>query len=213
MADLQKQLATLSSENECRAIFAAVTVWLHECLSTTHLALFYPFYAIFPNIIINFVRVNSTSCKRKSDFIINHDDQLGSLLAVGQQQQSIDHIYLNMDKISVPDEVKGWMNMIGCAVTICDKEGVVLYMNERSRLTFAKHGDMVGRNLFGCHSERSQQMIRHMLASGDTNAYTIEKEGVRKLIYQTPWRDSQGRIAGMAEISIPLPPDMPHYIR
>ena len=118
-----------------------------------------------------------------------------------------------MTNIEVPAEVAGWMNVIGCAVTICDAEGVVLYMNEKSRQTFARHGDMVGRNLFGCHSERSQQMIRHMLATGETNAYTIEKQGIKKLIYQTPWRDAEGCIAGMAEISIPLPGDMPHYIR
>lgn len=121
-----------------------------------------------------------------------------------------------MTEYEVPAEVAGWMNAIGCAVTICDRDGVVLYMNDRSRETFAKHGEMVGRNLFGCHSERSQAMIRHMLATGDTNAYTIEKdtpEGkVRKLIYQTPWR-KEGEIAGMAEISIVLPADMPHYIR
>lgn len=120
---------------------------------------------------------------------------------------------LNMTNIEVPAEVRGWMNMIGCAVTICDSEGVALYMNERARQTFAKHGDMIGRNLFGCHSERSQKLIRQMLANGETNAYTIEKSGVRKLIYQTPWRNAEGGIAGMAEISIPLPADMPHYVR
>lgn len=110
-----------------------------------------------------------------------------------------------MQDYEVPAEVAGWMNMIGCAVTICDCNGVILYMNDLSRKTFARHGDMIGKNLFSCHSERSQQMIRHMLATGDTNAYTIEKGGIRKLIYQTPWRDSTGWIAGMAEISIPLP--------
>ncbi len=118
-----------------------------------------------------------------------------------------------MQEYEVPAELAGWMNMIGCAVTICDTEAVILYMNDRSRQTFAKHGDIIGHNLFGCHSERSQQMIRHMLATGDTNAYTIEKGGIRKLIYQTPWRDADGVIAGMAEISIPLPADMPHYNR
>ena len=117
-----------------------------------------------------------------------------------------------MAEYEVPAETAGWMNSIGCAVTICDTEGVILYMNDKSRETFAKHGDIIGKNLFGCHSERSQQMIRHMLATGETNAYTIEKKGVRKLIYQTPWR-RDGEIAGMAEISIPLPPEMPHYIR
>ena len=97
-------------------------------------------------------------------------------------------------------------------MTVCDTEGVVLYMNERARATFAKHGNLIGSNLMQCHNERSRAMIRHMLATGDTNAYTVTKNGVRKLIFQTPWRRG-GVIAGLAEISIPLPGEMPHYDR
>lgn len=105
-----------------------------------------------------------------------------------------------------------WAQAIGCAVTVCDTEGVILYMNERACATFAKHGDLIGRNLMDCHNARSQAMIRHMLATGETNAYTVTKHCVRKLIFQTPWR-RDGVIAGLAEISIPLPADMPHYDR
>lgn len=120
----------------------------------------------------------------------------------------------DMDEMdfAMPAEVADWVWQIGCAVTICDAVGVVVYMNELARKTFAKHGEMVGRNLFGCHSERSQRMIRHMLATGETNAYTVTKGGVKKLIFQTPWR-RDGVIAGMAEISIPLPAEMAHYDR
>lgn len=112
----------------------------------------------------------------------------------------------------MPAEVADWVKCIGCAVTICDKEGVILYMNDLARKTFEKHGNLIGQNLFECHSERSRQMIRHMLATGDTNAYTVTKGGINKLIFQTPWRRN-GEIAGMAEISIPLPAEMPHYDR
>lgn len=55
-------------------------------------------------------------------------------------------------------------------------------------------------------------MIRHMLATGESNAYTITKNGVRKIIYQTPWR-VEGRIAGLVEISMVIPAEMPHYDR
>lgn len=112
----------------------------------------------------------------------------------------------------IPAEVADWVKAIGCAVTICDTDGIILYMNDLARITFAKHGDIIGKNLFECHSPRSVDMIRHMLATGDTNAYTITKNGIRKLIFQTPWR-RDGHIAGMAEISIPLPQEMPHYNR
>ena len=113
---------------------------------------------------------------------------------------------------TIPEETAGWADAIGCAVTICDTEGKIIYMNDLSRQTFASHGNMVGQNLCPCHSQRSQDMIRHMLATGDTNAYTITKNGRQKLLFQTPWR-KDGEIAGMVEISIPLPADMPHYDR
>lgn len=119
---------------------------------------------------------------------------------------------MEIEDYGMPAEAANWAKCAGCAITICDKEGVVLYMNDMARLTFAKHGNMVGRNLFDCHNERSQKMIRHMLATGSTNAYTITKNGIQKLIFQTPWRHG-GEIAGLAEISIPLPSDMPHYDR
>ena len=105
-----------------------------------------------------------------------------------------------------------WADEIDCAVTVCDTEGVILYMNEKARATFAKHGDLIGRNLFDCHSKRSREMIRRMLATGGTNAYTIEKQGVRKMIYQTAWKE-HGEIRGLVEISMEIPCEMPHYIR
>lgn len=105
-----------------------------------------------------------------------------------------------------------WAEQMNCAVTVCDAEGVILYMNEKSRETFAKHGDLIGKNLFECHSPASQDKIRHMLATGESNSYTITKGPVKKMIYQTPWR-KDGRIAGMVEISMIIPEEMPHYVR
>ena len=105
-----------------------------------------------------------------------------------------------------------WARAVGCAVTVCDADGTILYMNDLSRETFARHGDIIGHNLYDYHPERAQKMIRHMLSTGETNAYTILKNGRKKLIYQTPWR-RDGEIAGLVEISIPLPEDMPHYVR
>lgn len=105
-----------------------------------------------------------------------------------------------------------WAEEINAAVTVCDAEGVILFMNSRARQTFARHGDLIGKNLFECHSESSRMKIRHMLATGESNAYTISKEGQRKMIYQTPWR-REGVIAGMVEISMVIPEEMPHYIR
>ena len=65
-----------------------------------------------------------------------------------------------------------WAEEVDCAVTVCDTEGVILYMNEKARATYAKHGDLIGSNLFGCHGERSGEIIRRLLATNGTNAYT-----------------------------------------
>ena len=56
-----------------------------------------------------------------------------------------------------------WAKEMNCAVTVCDAEGVIIYMNDKSRETYKKEGDLIGKNLMGCHSERSREIIRHLL--------------------------------------------------
>ena len=110
--------------------------------------------------------------------------------------------------------MKDWAEHMHCAITVCDREGTVIYMNERSRETFNKNGEtMVGKNLFPCHQQRSQDMIRQMMQSDTTNCYTISKNGKKKIIFQSPWKDDTGEVQGMVEISIILPDDLPHYQR
>ena len=106
-----------------------------------------------------------------------------------------------------------WAEDIEGAVTVCDAEGVVMYMNKRSRETFNKDGrSMVGQSLMPCHNERSQAIIRDMLEQNKPHCYTITKHGQRKLIYQTPWRKG-GEVKGLVEFSFVLPDEMPHYDR
>ena len=100
------------------------------------------------------------------------------------------------------------------AVTICDLDGKIVYMNDRAGQVFEKHGGkaLVGRSLYECHKETSSAMIKEFMAGAVTNAYTIEKAGVKKLIYQSPWFN-EGKIAGMVELSLELPAEMPHFVR
>lgn len=109
-------------------------------------------------------------------------------------------------------EIPNWAEQMNCAVTVCDREGIILFMNEKARKTFAKHGDLIGKNLMGCHSDRSKAIINELLTTGHSNAYTIHKNGIKKMIYQTPWR-KDNEIAGLVEISMEIPEDMPHYQR
>jgi hypothetical protein len=50
------------------------------------------------------------------------------------------------------------------------------------------------------------------MATGASNSYTIEKNGVKKLIHQTPWREN-GEPAGLVEFSLVIPSVLPHFVR
>lgn len=106
-----------------------------------------------------------------------------------------------------------WAEGMNCAVTVCDAEGMITHMNARARETYKKHGDLIGKNLFDCHGERAAGIIRGLLASGGSNAYTIHKNGQKKMIYQTAYTGKDGSVAGLVEISMVIPEEMPHYVR
>ncbi len=105
-----------------------------------------------------------------------------------------------------------WAEELTCAVTVCDRQGLVLYQNIKAKKTFESYGDLIGKSLKDCHGDRSWQMIEGMLESGESNSYTIEKGGIKKLIHQTPWHKN-GEVCGLVEFSIELPQQMPHFIR
>ena len=48
-----------------------------------------------------------------------------------------------------------WAEGMNCAVTVCDADATIVYMNRKSRETFAKHGDLIGKSLMDCHGERA----------------------------------------------------------
>lgn len=105
-----------------------------------------------------------------------------------------------------------WADDMNCAITVCDADCKIIYMNERAKETFARHGDLIGHNLMDYHPERAKEIIRRLLSDGGTNSYTISKAGKRKMIYQTAWRND-GKVAGLVEISMVIPENMPHYDR
>jgi hypothetical protein len=116
--------------------------------------------------------------------------------------------YLRMENII------DWANELNCAVTICNLDGIIIYMNQKSGKTFEKWGglSLVGKSLYDCHSQKSQETIKKLMANGETNVYTIEKAGIKKMIYQTPWH-KEGKVVGMVELSLEIPFEIPHFIR
>ncbi len=107
-----------------------------------------------------------------------------------------------------------YLEELPSAVTVCDTAFSIIYMNLKSRLTFSPTAgnELIGQNLLDCHSEASRLKIREIMESGLPNSYTIEKNGIKKLIHQSPWF-SNGAIAGLIEISLVIPNEMPHFIR
>ncbi|MCX6054556.1 MAG: hypothetical protein NTZ74_06540 [Chloroflexi bacterium] len=65
------------------------------------------------------------------------------------------------------------------AITICNKEGVILDMNDKSILAFSKDGgsNLINSSLFDCHTEQSKNILLNMMDSQKINVYTTEKNG------------------------------------
>ncbi|MEW6196341.1 MAG: PAS domain-containing protein [Bacteroidota bacterium] len=107
-----------------------------------------------------------------------------------------------------------WTKEFNAAITICNADGKIIEMNEKAAEIFKEDGgyELIGKNLFECHSEQSNKIIKEMISEKKTNVYTIEKNGTKKLIYQAPWFESS-EFKGLVELSIEIPFDMPHHIR
>jgi transcriptional regulator with PAS, ATPase and Fis domain len=107
-----------------------------------------------------------------------------------------------------------WIKEFPGAITVCDADGVILELNDKSARTFEKDGgaNLVGKNMLDCHPEPSRSKTERLLASHEKNVYTIEKNGIKKLIFQSPWFDN-GKYAGFVEISLEIPFELPHFVR
>ena len=107
-----------------------------------------------------------------------------------------------------------WWEEIPAAVTVTDAEGAIIEMNQKAAAVFSKSGGkaLIGKNLLDCHPTQAQEKIKQIAESNETNIYTIEKKGIKKLIYQTPYFED-GSYAGLVEISFELPAEVPHFVR
>lgn len=100
------------------------------------------------------------------------------------------------------------------AITVCDVNGIILYMNEASIEVFKDDGGagLIGTNVLDCHPEPSRSKLCQMMEKHEPNVYTIQKKGKKKLIYQTPWYQG-GEYAGFIEMALFIPVEMPHFNR
>jgi transcriptional regulator with PAS, ATPase and Fis domain len=107
-----------------------------------------------------------------------------------------------------------WVKEFPGPVVVADEKGTIVEMNERAIAWFADKGgiELIGKSLHDVHQEASQEKIRQMTQRRERNVYTIEKDGAKVLVYQSPWYvDSV--FAGLVEIGLDLPEEIPHHIR
>jgi transcriptional regulator with PAS, ATPase and Fis domain len=107
-----------------------------------------------------------------------------------------------------------WIREFPAAITVCDADGVILEMNDKAAKTYEEDGGrkLIGSNMLDCHPEPARTKTERLLAAREKNVYTIEKDGVKKLIYQSPWHIN-GEYAGFVELSLEIPFELPHFIR
>jgi hypothetical protein len=107
-----------------------------------------------------------------------------------------------------------WIKEFPAAITVSDPAGIILEMNDKAVKSMAKDGGLalIGKNMLDCHPDPARGKLERLLDERKANIYTIEKNGVKKFIYQSPWF-KDGRYAGFIEFSFEIPFEMPHFIR
>ncbi len=107
-----------------------------------------------------------------------------------------------------------WVKEFPGAVTVCDADGIITGMNDKAAKTFEADGGraLIGKSVFDCHPEPARSKLKGLMESRQPNVYTVEKNGVKKFIYQTPWYHD-GEYAGIIELSLEVPFEMPHFVR
>ncbi len=106
--------------------------------------------------------------------------------------------------------LNNWVKEFDGSITVCDDKGIIIDMNDAAVRNFGK--DLIGRSLFDCHPESAGRKLRDLMDTRKTNVYSIEKNGIKKLICQSPWYTA-GKYMGFIEIVIGIPENMPHFIR
>ena len=107
-----------------------------------------------------------------------------------------------------------WIKEFPGAVTVCDAQGIILEMNDQAARSYEAEGGygLLGSNALDCHPEQARIKMERLLRTQEPNIYTVEKNGVKKLIYQSPWHED-GQFCGLVELALLIPFEMPHFVR
>ena len=112
----------------------------------------------------------------------------------------------------MPNET--WFEHLPIAITVTDENATIIAMNALAAETFKNDGgrDLIGQSVIDCHPPATQDKVRSLYENKAPNVYTIEKDGQKKMIYQTPYYEG-GELKGVVELSLPIPDEIPHSPR
>ena len=107
-----------------------------------------------------------------------------------------------------------WIMECPAAITVCDAAGIIIEMNDNSVEMFKNNGGrkLLGTNALDCHPEPARSKMEELLRNRAPNCYTIEKDGIKKMVYQAPWFQG-GKYGGIVEIVFEIPRELPHFVR
>jgi hypothetical protein len=107
-----------------------------------------------------------------------------------------------------------WTEEFPGNIAVCDTRGSLLAINQKEASFFQEQGGkaLVGTSISACHNPHSNRIIARMMETRQTSIYTVEENGRHELIIQAPWYQD-GEFAGLVEIAIEAPENIPHIIR
>ncbi len=101
------------------------------------------------------------------------------------------------------DAMAKWGEEVPFPITICDKEGIIVAMNQQSIEQFAEDGgaELIGKSLLDCHPEPARIKLVKLLKDKTVNTYISSSGNRKSLIHEAPWFVN-GEYQGFVEISI-----------
>lgn len=90
------------------------------------------------------------------------------------------------------------------AVVICNLQHEMIYLNPAAVERYKKHGDLLGKSLFDCHSPKSNEMIERVVEwftedKSHNIIYTFHNDKENRDVYMVALRDENGTLIGYYE--------------
>jgi DUF438 domain-containing protein len=102
--------------------------------------------------------------------------------------------------------LRGLLDSWNEPLVLVDTEHTILYMNAPAKTRYAEWGNVIGKNIFLCHNDKSSRIIRGVfkkLQDGHEEVLFADKEGRRA--YMRGLRDEDGKLLGYYARSEPSP--------